>query len=224
MNEQAAIEAALEAYRQPQAFHLSRRRPLPPGMPALLKLVSAAPEEISSIVTTETAEKFPVRDAAVFYLQHVLIKADDDYRQLALDPGASLQEVKDHKRLLLKWLHPDRNHNRWESGLFQRVTTSAERLENALRSGSSVQPAYPAERRKHRRKEGSWSVAQRRVKKPVGLKVRLFKIAVAVAVVILLVALAQLGLDAVQSGQLRWVQSGLRLDQAEFSSPVRNTA
>lgn len=211
MLEQEAIEAALEAYRQPQTFHVSRRKPLPNGMLALLRLVSAAPEEVNSIVTDETAKRLPVREAAIFYLQQVLTKAEDDYRQLALSRGASLQEVKDHKRLLLKWLHPDRNSNSWENSLFQRVTVSATRLENALCAGAEMQIVQPGGRRRHRSKPGLWAIAQRRVKTPTGWKTRFFKIAIVVAVTIALLALAQLSLTTLQTANMGWNQSALHI-------------
>ncbi len=208
MDRVEAIEVALEAYRKPQAVRGVKRAPLPPGMLTLIKLAAASPEEAAQLVTEETARDFPVKEAAIFYLQQQLTGAEDDYRQLALMPGAGLQEVKDHKRGLLKWLHPDRNRNSWESGLFQRVATAADRLEAALRDGA--QPAAAGRHRHHRRRPkmaGSWQVAQHRVKQAVGWRSRLLKVAVAAAVIILIVAVAQMALVFLQGEPVSFATS-----------------
>jgi hypothetical protein len=51
-----------------------------------------------------------VIEAARFYLQQLLFRADADcYRILGLEPGASRATARTHMRWLLQWLHPDRN-------------------------------------------------------------------------------------------------------------------
>lgn len=194
MDEAEAIVAALEAYKSPQSFRPSQRTPLPQGMLTLIKLAAATPEEARALVTDDTAEQLPVQEAATFYLQQVLIHAESDVRQLALNEGATLQDVKHHKRWLLKWLHPDRNHNSWESALFQRVNAASSRLEAALREGGMplAQPAHASRTRSRHR--GNWQIAQRRVAKAVGWRGRVIKLAVATALLVLLVAGAQIGL------------------------------
>jgi hypothetical protein len=198
MQETEAIETALEAYRHPHAVRTLKRGPIPAGMLTLIKLAAASPEEVEKLVTEETARQLPLREAAAFYLQQLLISAGNDYRQLGLAPGASLQEVKDHKRWLLKWLHPDRNRNSWESALFKRVVASAERLESALREGVQPLPAQKTRRHRKPKRAGSWQVAQRRVKQAVGWRSRLLKAAMVAAAIIVVVALAQLALAAMQ--------------------------
>lgn len=198
MQETEAIETALEAYRNPQAMRSLKRAPLPHGMLTLIKLAASSPEELTKLVTEATARDLPLQQAAAFFLQQQLIDARDDYRQLALAPGAVLQDVKEHKRWLLKWLHPDRNRNSWEAALFQRVAASAERLESALREG--VQPVSKPSRRHGRRirQAASWQLAQRRVREAVGWRSRILKVAAAIAVLVLMVALAQLALVLMQ--------------------------
>ena len=53
-----------------------------------------------------------------------------DCRLLGLHEQASYDDIRSNKRLLLKWLHPDRNHNSWETKLFHRVQAAVDRLEN----------------------------------------------------------------------------------------------
>jgi hypothetical protein len=198
MQETQAIQTALEAYRQPQAVRGLQRAPLPHGMLTLIKLAASSREDMEKLVTAESARQLPLQEAAAFYLQQLLIAARDDYRQMGLAPGAGLQEVKEHKRWLLKWLHPDRNRNSWESALFQRVVASAERLESALRDGVQPMPLPAARQRRRPRRAGSWQVAQRRVKQTVGWRLRLLKVAVVAAAIVLMVAAAQLALAVMQ--------------------------
>jgi hypothetical protein len=215
MEETEAIETALEAYRRPQAMRGIMRAPLPRGMLLAIKLAAAAPEEVERLFRSESAEALPLREAAAFYLQQLLTGATDDYRQLALAPGAGLQEVKEHKRWLLKWLHPDRNGNSWESALFQRVAASAARLETALRDGVRPLPAPRHGERRHRKRPGSWQVAQRRVRESAGWRSRLVKVAVAAAVIILLAAAAQYALAVMQGSYPTFALSGLAAPSAE---------
>jgi hypothetical protein len=78
------------------------------------------------------------RTRAIFFLQQALLyPGADNYRVLGLSPGATLNDIKDHKRLLLKWLHPDRNSSSWEQLLFQRVATAATDLEQGVVRRSS---------------------------------------------------------------------------------------
>ncbi len=197
MDNVQAIEIALEAYKSPQAFRATRRMPLPKGMLTLIKLAASTPENIRSLVDDETADQLPVRDAAIFYLQHVLTNAHDDASQLALTRHATLQEVKDHKRWLLKWLHPDRNPNSWESVLFHRVKDASTRLEASLREGVPEHQAMSfSMTRRHARSQ--WHLAQRRVARPVGWRPRALKLALATLALVILVVGAQFALNSFQ--------------------------
>lgn len=206
MDNVQAIEIALEAYKSPRAFRVSRRVPLPSGMLTLIKLAATTPEDVRTLVADETAEQLPVRDAAIFYLQQILSNAQDDLRQLALNDDATLQDVKDHKRWLLKWLHPDRNPNSWESALFHRVNAASARLEASLREGV---PELKSVARTHsrRRTPGNWQVAQRRVARTVGWRPRLIKLALATILFVIFVALAQISLTLMQGSQSSWALS-----------------
>ncbi|WP_421693808.1 hypothetical protein [Aestuariivirga sp.] len=72
-----------------------------------------------------------IRTAGAQFLGTVLFdRASDPYRVLALQPGASADEVRDNKRLLLKWLHPDRNPRAAEQEYLARVLDAVERIES----------------------------------------------------------------------------------------------
>jgi hypothetical protein len=75
-----------------------------------------------------------VREACVTVLSVILFnRRTDPHRVLGLQAGASEDEVRDHKRLLLKWLHPDRNPARQGDGrereLLTRVLEAAAEIE-----------------------------------------------------------------------------------------------
>lgn len=59
---------------------------------------------------------------------------------LALPQNWSSQDVREHKRWMLKWLHPDRNPSAWEANLFHRVKEASDRIEN----GTAKDSADPA--------------------------------------------------------------------------------
>ena len=57
-------------------------------------------------------------------------KRSDPYRVLGLAQGASMEDVRENKRLLLKWLHPDRNPRPAEWAHLARVIEAAEAIES----------------------------------------------------------------------------------------------
>jgi hypothetical protein len=202
MNGAEAINLALDLYRKPARARSLNRRDVPEGMLMLIRIAAAADEEIGALVDDAAIAKQPVKAAAIFYLQQLLMQADgDDFRQLGLRRGATLQDLKDHKRQLLKWLHPDRNKNAWEQVLFQRVAATAERLEAAMRQGGA-QP-FPSERRKSRRRPAAaWQLAQKRKKRTADWRPRLRKLAIALAVFVAVVGAAQAVLSYTHGSEL----------------------
>jgi hypothetical protein len=190
MKSSAAIHRALDAYRKPVLARALRRADVPPGMLSLIKIAAGAEDEIAEWVSQDIGEAALLKDAASFYLQQLLTQADgDSHRQLGLRPDATPQDVKDHKRWLLKWLHPDRNGNQWEHVLFHRVTSAAERLEAAMREGRAALHR-PAVRRRRAPRAG-WQVARTRMKLMADWRPRAKKALIAAAVFVVIVGAAQ---------------------------------
>ncbi len=131
MSENDAILLALQCYRQPQRkFPAVAYRD---GMPRLLKLAAGNTEAVELVVEQTGESSHDIQAAAIFFLQQMLVKPGlDNYAVLGLRPGSSMSQIKEHKRLLLMWLHPDKNHNRWETMLFQRVLAAAKALEQTV--------------------------------------------------------------------------------------------
>jgi hypothetical protein len=106
-------------------------------MPKLLKLASGGTEAIALAAEQTGESSHDVQAAAIFFLQQMLVRPGlDNYSTLGLRPGASVNQIKEHKRLLLLWLHPDKNHNSWETLLLQRVIAAAKFLEQSDKSSA----------------------------------------------------------------------------------------
>ncbi|GAB3002450.1 hypothetical protein GCM10010960_05410 [Arenimonas maotaiensis] len=91
----AAWQQARALQDAPETLFALRAARLPEGMTALIRLASADGAEA---------------DTAGAYLQAVCLYAGSPpWRCLGLAPGADPALAKEHHRLLIKWLHPDRN-------------------------------------------------------------------------------------------------------------------
>ncbi len=91
----AAWQQARALRDAPEILFALRAAPLPEGMTALIRLASG---------------DGPEADTAGAYLQAVCLYAGSPpWRCLGLVPDADPALAKEHHRLLIKWLHPDRN-------------------------------------------------------------------------------------------------------------------
>lgn len=145
MARRKAIDIALDAAAKPGVASLMSVGPLPEGIKSLLRVVAegewrdASTEEAYRSHTPEQ-----VRAASAAFLGSILFdRASDPYRVLGLSPGASLEDVRENKRLLLKWLHPDRNPRRQEQDYLARVIEAAEAIEEGRSALRPVKPATP---------------------------------------------------------------------------------
>lgn len=142
-----AIDVAVLMFRQPNAFVLEKNAPLPHGIIEVMKAAAGDDETLQRYSDSKGMEGEAVKQAAQFYLRHVLTSAGSDpHRKLALDKGAQPAAIRDHKRWLLKWLHPDRNPNKWESILFAQVSEAALKLEQDKAGGLAVVALAPTKR------------------------------------------------------------------------------
>lgn len=139
MAERRAIDIAHDLFRRPLMARMVQGSPLPPGMIEVIRIAAGEvpAREGRLLPDSQTAET--TRQAAVFFLQQALFQSQgDDYRVLGLTPPVTSEQIREHKRWLLKWLHPDRNASKWESQLFLRVARAAEELE---KRGDAPAPA-----------------------------------------------------------------------------------
>lgn len=176
MGNRQAIDVALGMYRRPTLVRATQEAPLPEGMLTVIRIAAGAEMEAGIISPDRARNAEEAREAAVFFLQLVLFRPQStSYRLLGLAADANVEQVREHKRWLLKWLHPDRNHNKWESALFQRVAKAAEDLEQRLDGAAPAPAKVIAEPRRRRGRSKLAQFAARRVRKPQNLRERVSK-------------------------------------------------
>jgi hypothetical protein len=141
-------------------------------MLTVIKVAASSEDEVRKLIPDHARAPSDIRAAAVFFLQQVLFAGQGDhYRVLGLTSGAAPEEVREHKRWLLKWLHPDRNNNAWESSLFLRVSQAAEQLETGRPVVPPQRPAVHSHRSAHRKPSRRMaSYAARRQRQPLSFR------------------------------------------------------
>jgi hypothetical protein len=106
----AAIDQAVLLQKQPALAAAFRQAALPDGMAVLIRLVSDEGGRRKDLAQLLELDESLLQSVATDYLLSVcLYPGSSDLRSLGLNPAADLSTAKEHHRLLLKWLHPDRN-------------------------------------------------------------------------------------------------------------------
>ncbi len=117
-----AIGQALELVAAPAGLQQARSRDFPEDVTQMLRLVAgdAGTLEQAVIEANETEES--VREAAEFFvLQVCFTPGIDSYRVLAANREDAISRIREHYRLLVRWLHPDRNPDAWQTVYLDRV-------------------------------------------------------------------------------------------------------
>lgn len=104
------IELALDLARMPSLARSDVQAPIPANILEIIR-IAAENEEACKRAAALTGEPVSVLvESARFYLQYLLFRPDADcHRILGIRPGTSKATARMHMRLLMKWLHPDRN-------------------------------------------------------------------------------------------------------------------
>lgn len=161
MRKRPAIEIALDLREMPSLARVIRKRPLPPEVTPVIRVAAGSPEPIQEFVSKYRRSEAHIREASVFFLQQaVLFSGADNYRMLGLAPGAPAEQIREHRRWLLMWLHPDRNKDKWESALFDKVMAAANSI------GTSPSPTPPKSPKKVVRRHRRGMRALPAVKRP----------------------------------------------------------
>lgn len=148
-----AIDLAMEARRRPELSSLLSAAPLPRDMKSILRIAAdGGKREAATAHVYRTHSPEAVREACTAFLSVVLFnRRSDPYRVLGLAAGASEEEVREHKRLLLKWLHPDRNPAKAACGrhreLLSRVLEAVAEIEGKRPSARPLPEPPPMPRR-----------------------------------------------------------------------------
>lgn len=122
----ALFSLALDFYRQPLRHRgwVNAARPLPAGVGDLLESVAADSASLERRAASLGVTPEELRAAGRFFIRQVwLVEGADPYRTLGLAPGASLEQVRDHYRKLMRLHHPDRAGalGEWDAGYAARI-------------------------------------------------------------------------------------------------------
>ena len=129
-----AIQSALALFREPGRIADFRDRPLPSDVGQVIRVAAgeAAAIQAARESTEENAET--LAEACIFYLQQMLFVANaDSYRVLGMTSDATQQQLREHYRWLMRWLHPDRNPDGWEVVYADRVNAAWQDLKTTER-------------------------------------------------------------------------------------------
>jgi hypothetical protein len=127
---------ALDLIRAPVLAEIMRRQPLLPSgeILVLLRIAGGCPETSRRAVEAAGEPLEVIRDAVILYLKQVLLFPDaDSYRVLGVAPDATQRTIREHLHWLMRWLHPDRNRNSWETVFAYRVLSAWEDLKSPQR-------------------------------------------------------------------------------------------
>ena len=124
-----ALEQALAYHRAPGRLSVAHGRPLPEGVITLLRLAGADQAMAAQCAEASGESQPEVVAAAVFFIQQVMFaNGSDSYRVLGVNPNAPDARIKEHYRWLVRWLHPDRNTDDWDSVYADRVNAAWQTL------------------------------------------------------------------------------------------------
>lgn len=147
-----ALEQALASYRKPARAMQLRERELPDGIGFLLRVVAGEAKARAQACDASGESESVVLEAVVLFIQQVMLfPGSDSYRVLGVGADAEDRLIKEHYRLLVRWLHPDRNDNAWEALYAERVNRAWQDLRTperrellAARSPADTTPLHVA--------------------------------------------------------------------------------
>ena len=150
-----AVNVALECHKRPNAFDVKREL-FPHGMLNVIKIAGGDDTTLQNCAEATGFEPASLMEACRWYLIQMLYhKSKSELQLLGLNPGASLEDIRQHKRWLAKWLHPDRNANVWETKFFHKVERAGTSLMSVAKAVGTSLPTglgTPTIRGEHRHK------------------------------------------------------------------------
>lgn len=148
-----ALALAVRLYRSPGLARSIRRSPLPGGVILVIRIAAGCPTSCAQAVETTGLDEQSLTRIATLYLLVALFGEDADaHRTLGIVPGSPSEEVQDHRKWLLKWLHPDRNRNPALAGLSVRVLAASAHIATLPPPEPIAAPEPKSELRRKRRR------------------------------------------------------------------------
>ena len=148
------VSLAIAFHQAPGRFSdlLHGRAELPEGIGRLLRLAGGAEPAAEGLNGQAFVPAAEIRQAARFFIERVLLAHEaDHYRVLGVRPDASLDEIKEHHRLLMRLFHPDREGaagDGWSEAFATRINLAY----TALRQ-PQARAAYDAARRQAQKQQ-----------------------------------------------------------------------
>ena len=132
MTRNQALDAAIALSRSPSFGAAMRTRPLPDDVRLVLAVLAGEAGALATARDLTGLGARALREAAEFYaLQVMLFRGSPSHRVLGISANADRAEARAHLRLLLMWLHPDRNAGEWQGAFAARVIAAWKSLGGA---------------------------------------------------------------------------------------------
>ena len=133
MSGNSAVTDAINVFKQPARLHGLWKHGLPFDTLQVIKIAAGDADSVAAAAMDRNVEEAKLREAADFYLRQMFLQAGPSrHRLLGLAPQAGLEELRTHRRWLLKWLHPDRAGSKWRAAYFKQISDAAKSLELEL--------------------------------------------------------------------------------------------
>lgn len=141
-----ALELALLLHAEPLRARAARSLPLPAGVADVLRAALGNTETLEAASAELAVGASELSLAARFFIEQLMLAREcerDPWRVLGLRPDAAPEQLREHRRLLLSLVHPDRGGD-WPAAFYDRV----QQAWLTLRSGdasAAVEPDSGAE-------------------------------------------------------------------------------
>jgi hypothetical protein len=136
MGEATALKLAIDLLHVPSRVRPMRSAPLPLDVLTLLEIAAGDADATRRASEASGRTQEVVRNAAAFFIEQMLLAPGaDSYRVLGGNAQASSSDLRRNMALLLRWLHPDMEHNgNGDRSVFAaRITLAWENLKTAER-------------------------------------------------------------------------------------------
>ena len=128
-----ALVAAIALSRAPSLAAVLRAQALPDGVELLLRVLAGDPDASQKArAMTGLREAELIAAAELYVLQVMLYQGASSRRILGVPPDADRAVTRAHLRLLLNWLHPDKNSSPWHATFASRVIAAWRQIDRGV--------------------------------------------------------------------------------------------
>jgi hypothetical protein len=139
MGEATALKLAIDLLHVPSRVRPMRSAALPRDVLTLLEIAAGDADATQRASEASGRTQEVVRNAAAFFIEQILLAPGaDSYRVLGGNAQTSSSDLRRNMALLLRWLHPDMEHNGTgdRSVFASRITLAWEDLKTPERRGA----------------------------------------------------------------------------------------